>query len=163
MEDIEYIELSLNSGNQQNSISFITTLLNNAETKINHFDGLRQRNMVVAIAVFSGLSSFVIKASNEVIAISISVSLFLVMGMFFVLDRRFRTYSHGWQKTRKNMIFRIRDIINDPGKDVKFPRYDVSGEKEGRYWSVISVLYAILLVGSFLSYAAYRLSNIKNA
>lgn len=154
------IELKGNSS-QENRISFITNLLNNAESKINHFDGIRQRNLVVALAVFSGLSSLIIKASNELIAIFISFSLSIVMGMFFVLDRRFRSYSHGWQKTMKNMIFSINVIINDPKKDVTFPMYDVSGEKERRFRSIISILYIILFAGGLLSYMAYKISNLK--
>jgi hypothetical protein len=83
------------------------------------------------------------------------------MAMFLVLDRRFWLYSGGWQKTRKNMIHCIGDIINDPKKDVSFPRYDPSGEKENRARSVISILYVVLLVGGLLSYMAYKISNIK--
>jgi hypothetical protein len=59
MSDI--IELKGNSS-LENRISFITTLLNNAESKINHFDALRQRNLVVALAVFSGLSKLPVKS-----------------------------------------------------------------------------------------------------
>lgn len=154
------IELKGNSS-QENRISFITTLLNNAESKVNHFDGIRQRNLVVALAVFSGLSSLIVKASSNLIAIFISISLSTVMWMFFVLDRRFRLYSHGWQKTRKNMISSIKVIINDPNKDVTFPMYDASGEKEHRFRSVISILYIVLFAGSLLSYMAYKISNLK--
>ena len=144
---------------QDHRLSFVTNLLNNAESKVNHFDGIRQRNLVVAIAVFSGLLGFIGKAPDEVTTWILSLSLIFIMGIFFVLDRRFRTYSHGWQKTRKNMTKCIEEIINSPEKEVSFLRYDVSGEKEEKTWSVISILYLLLIIGGICSFFVFCITK----
>lgn len=54
---IEPIELQGGLTSLRDRVSFVTTLLNSAESKVNHFHGLRQRNLMVAIAVFSGGNS----------------------------------------------------------------------------------------------------------
>jgi hypothetical protein len=149
--------ITLNGNYSSNErISFITTLLNNAESKINHFDGIRQRNLVVAIAVFSGLSGFVLNAKSNLAAISFSIAILVVIGIFFILDRRFRKYSQGWQKTRKHFINAIEKVMNSPESDASFPSYDETGEKENRLCGVIIWLYVALFVGSVMAYIVYR-------
>ena len=157
-KEVHIINLKGNS-NQEFRTSFITNLLNNAESKVNHLDGIRQRNLVVALAVFSGLFSFIMKSPDSKIALSITISLTTIMGMFFLLENRFRQYSRGWQKTKKNMVKCLEDIINNPEKDVSFPKYDISGESEQRSPSIIFKIYIVLILGCIFSFVVFYLSQ----
>ena len=87
-----FIELK-GSANKDHRIAFITTLLNNAESKVNHFDSLRQRNLVIALAVFAGLFGFTLRAQNDLRALFPSAALTMIISIFMLLDYRLHKYS----------------------------------------------------------------------
>jgi hypothetical protein len=52
-----------------------------------------------------------------------------LMLIFCLLDRRLHKMSHGWQGTGKRIALALAEAINDPSKDVSFPRYHSPAER----------------------------------
>lgn len=150
-----YVELK-GAANEGYRINFITTLLNNAESKVNHFDGLRQRNLTIALAIFAGMFAFTMQSSNDLRALSTSVALTVLMIIFFILDHRIDKYSSGWQETRTDLIESLQTVINDPEKDIKFLKYNKDGERNANLLGWKSILHFMLVIGGVISYFVFR-------
>jgi len=147
----EDVELSLN-GSDDRSYTFLLTLLNNAEKKINHLDDLRQKIINYALIVFAGLFGFGMTLSHEYNKSYISISLTVLMVIFCLLDQRFHKMSHGWQETKKILIHKISKTINEPTKNITFPRYSVKGERTVELFSLQSIIFYLLIAGGVMSF-----------
>ena len=80
----EIITLSGEGPSTPNSlrISIITELRNGAEEKINHFDRLRQRNLLIALAVFAGVFGYAVQAQGWALPTLCGVCIFGLMLLF---------------------------------------------------------------------------------
>ena len=143
------IELKASARLEQR-ISLITTLLNNADVKVNHFDGLRQRNLVMAMAIFAGLAGFTLRAPSSLQAIVTASALIVLMIAFLVLDHRLDKYNCGWQGTRKKFVRALRDVVNNPNDMVSFPQYHWRGERFATTTGLKSTIHVLLIAGSIL-------------
>jgi hypothetical protein len=135
----------------QTRIDFLTTMLNNAEAKMNHIDGLRQRNMNIAAIIFAAMYSFGLHPLGLAIRPLSFGALMLIMVVFSLLDRRLHKFQHGWRKTRRHFVETLRDVINQPNDDVSFQRYYEEGEKESERFALQPVLYYMLTIAAAVS------------
>ena len=132
-------------------------MLNNAEVKMNHIDGLRQRNMNIAAIIFAAIFSFGLQSSVHAVRPFSLTGLTLIMLVFSLLDRRLHRFQHGWRKTRRRFVEALRDIINKPNDDVAVQRYYEEGEKEAERFALQPVLYYMLtLAAAVLLFLALR-------
>lgn len=131
-----------------NRLTLLTALLASIDNKINHFDGLRQRNLILAMAIFAGISTFSLSASDQVQAVLTAVALMILMGLLWVLDHKLDRYNCGWQYTRSGTIRAMQAVVNQPKDDVSFPRYDVAGENHASRRGLKSLMHFLLLVGA---------------
>lgn len=149
------LEIPLNGARQgvdnQQRIEFLKAMLNNAELKMNHIDGLRQRNMNIAIIIFVGMYGFVLQSSLQIFHPLCFVVLTLAMFVFTLLDRRLHRFQHGWRKTRRHFVEALRDVINSPNNDVNVQRYYEEGEQEAEKFSLQPVLYYLLIITAVVS------------
>ncbi|MCG8454725.1 MAG: hypothetical protein MI919_00480 [Holophagales bacterium] len=115
----------------QHRLTFLLSLRDHAAQKINHFDGIRDRAVGLALALFAAASGFALRAPSRTVAIVTASSLVLLMAIFFVSDRALHRYSHGWQSTRRILTGKIAEVLNDPSAEISFPRYDHAAAKVG--------------------------------
>ncbi len=137
----------------QQRVSLMTTLLNSADAKVNHFDSLRQRNLMIALAIFAGLSSFILRTPYDLPALFTSCALIVLMVLFLVLDHRLDRYNRGWQGTRARVVRAMRDVINDPSTDLSFPQYDAGGERFATLKGLKSTIHTLLIAGAILIFS----------
>ena len=135
------------NGRNSGRVEVITALLNNAEAKVNHFDNLRQGNLVVAIAIFSGLFGFGIQSDNSTVATLTALTLGVVMAIFHMLNHRFHKYSEGWQGTARHMARALAMAVSEPHEAVSFFRYRRASEQRAKQRGFHYWLYLLLTVG----------------
>lgn len=145
------------SSDPANRLTFMIAILNSVDAKVNHFDGLRQRNLALAMAIFAGLSTFALRAGDRLQATLTALALGILMGLLWVLDHRLDRYNCGWQQTRRGLLNAIQEVLNHPDDEVSFLRYDASGERHASLRGLKSVLHLLLLVGA-LCLLAYTLA-----
>ena len=133
-------------------VAFVTVLLESADSKINHFDSLRQRNLVISLGIFAGISGFAWNQPRPLEAGLMWGTLTLLMIAFLLLDRRLSIYSHGWQRTRRNLIRVLAEVIEEKGSSVTFHAYDADGERLARWIGLKSILHLLLAIGAPLSF-----------
>ena len=150
--------LTLSGGSDRNAhrVSVLTALLSNAESKVNHIDELRQKNMNVALLIFAGLFGFALRFADQSTASYTAFPLACLMLIFCLLDRRLHKISHGWQGTGKRIALALAEAINDPLKDVSFPRYYSPAEGTAQWFSLQPTLYYLLVAGGALSWLMFR-------
>jgi len=73
------------SKDPRNRLTLMTALLSSVDAKVNHFDGLRQRNLVLAMAIFAGLSGFSLRADHGLQAVLTALALVILMALFWCL------------------------------------------------------------------------------
>jgi hypothetical protein len=139
------------SANNQPRIDFLTVMLNNAEAKMNHIDGLRQRNMSIAAIIFGGMFSFAFQSTVSTFRPLSLAALTLIMFVFTLLDRRLHRFHHGWRETRGHFVEAIRDVINDPNNDITVQRYYQEGEEEAEWGTLRPILYYLLVVAAIVA------------
>jgi hypothetical protein len=139
------------AGNQER-ISCVVALLTNASIKVNHIDGLRQKNITIALVIFAGLFGFALKSPGKVNAWFYSVALTVMMLVFCVMDRRLHKISHGWGRTWWTLAKQLGETINSPEKDVAVPRYCVEAEKNAEWRSLQPIIYYLLIGAAILSF-----------
>ena len=132
----------------QTRIDFLTNMLNNSEAKMNHIDGLRQRNMNIAAIIFAAMCTFAFQSSGRAFRPLSFIALVLIMVVFSLLDRRLHRFQHGWRKTRLRFVEALRYVINDPNCDVTVQRYYEEGEREAEPFALQPVLYYILTLAA---------------
>lgn len=135
--------------NIKHRISFLTKELNGAEKKEIYIGELRQKNMNYALVVFAGLFAFGLSFPTKIFSLAASLSLFLIMLVFCLLDRRYHKFIHGWRKTEKIIEKVISEVINNPKQDVEFPRYAEEGEREAEKFHLQPIIYYFLVLGGF--------------
>ncbi len=128
-------------------LTLLTTLLNNCETKISHFDSLRQQNLMIALAIFAGLFGFGVSSKGMAATWLVTGALVTLMTVFWLLDHQHHKYSEGWQGTRRSLTRSFVQTINEPESDIRFLRYDVSAERRTRLLGWQPGLYLLLLLG----------------
>jgi hypothetical protein len=137
-------------------VAILTALVGGAMEKEQHIDGLRQRNITVALAAFAGLFGFGVTALGGSHTIIVTVALTAVMVVFTLLDRRLHKYSHGWRRTRRELTLRLAEAANGPARDVTFHIYYSEAEKTAEWHSLQPVIYYFLCLGGALSFVAFR-------
>ena len=131
-----------------NRLTLMTALLSSVDAKVNHFDGLRQRNLVLAMVIFAGLSGFSLRADHGLEAALTALALGILMALFWALDHKLDRYNCGWQHTRSKTIRALQAVVNQPEEDVSFPRYDASAERHASIRGLKSMLHGLLLAGA---------------
>jgi len=147
----------LGSSDIEHRLQFLSTLLIQAEEKINHIDESRQRNLNFALIIFAGLFGLGIGLNNLVYKLSISTAIFILMCIFCLWDRRLHRISHGWQSARSTFCASISEVINTPKKDITFPRYRADGERKAEVFSFQPIIFYALVVGGLISFAVFIL------
>lgn len=132
----------------------MTTLLNNAESKVNHLDSLRQRNLMIALGIFAGLIGFAPPGENSLMTFLVPVALLLIIILFWYVDHLLHKYSEGWQTTLITLAFKLGELINEPTKDVTFPPYD-RGKERAKLYGPSARVYIFLAFGA-VAFAVLR-------
>lgn len=133
-------------------ISFLTKELESAEKKEIHINEIRQANMNYALIIFAGLFTFGLGLLTGLLLVTSSLSLFLLMTAFCFMDRRYHQYIHGWRKTQKIIENKISVLINNPKRDIEFPRYYIEGEEEAENFSMQPIIYYLLILGGLIHF-----------
>lgn len=123
------IVLSPNSKNLSAIIDALKMLIEQAETKSNHIDKLRQANFTMALFVFAGLTGFGLNQDGLIIRCSIPVVLIAFMMILSDYDNTLHKYLHGWRKTKQNHVSTLADLINAPVSDISIYTYYQEGEE----------------------------------
>jgi len=137
-------------------VSVLLSLIEVAAAKEQHIDGLRQRNITIALAIFAGLFGFGLRSPGATNGYVLSGALALLMLVFAVLDRQLHMRSHGWRHTRWELTECAAQVINNPDQVVEFARYRKTGEKEAEWDSLQPVAYYLLVMGGLLSHWIFR-------
>jgi uncharacterized membrane protein len=135
-------------GDHESRIGMLTTMLNNAEAKMNHIDGLRQTNMNIALVIFAGMCGFAFQTASPSFRQASFIALALVILIFCLLDRRFHRFQHGWRMTRRQMVLALAEAISKPKDDVTVDRYYPEGEDRAEVFALQPVLYYLLTAGA---------------
>lgn len=147
---------TLNGPDNHQRVTVFPSLLDCAVKMLMHIDGLRQRNIAIALGIFAGLFGFGLKFAGTINAFYASLALTLLMGIFAVLDRRLHMFVHGWRQTRRQFIDCLAQAINDKSQAVSFARYRRDGERRAEWLSLQPVTYYLLVVGGVLSFFVFR-------
>jgi hypothetical protein len=150
----------LGSSDVEYRINLLSTLLDQAEDKVNHIDDSRQRNLNYALAIFAGLIGLGIGLDDFAYRLYISITLFIVMGIFCLWDRRLHKISHGWQSTASTFCRGIGEVINKPGQDTTFPRYRTDAEKRAEWFSFQPMIFYALVLGGLATFLMFLLLSI---
>lgn len=156
MSEREKLSGKRGTAGNNDRISFLTTLLDTVVTKENHIDGLRQRNITIALVIFAGLFGFGLKSTGTINAYFASSALTALMIVFCILDRRLHMFSHGFRDARKFLVGQLAGAINDPDQDVQFLTYRAESEQKAEWFSVQPVIHYSLAVGGVLSFFLFR-------
>ena len=136
-------------------LNFLSGLIDHCQTKVNHIDGLRQRNMSIALAIFAVLVGFGLRASGHLPAVFTASALFALTLTSCLLDRRLHKWSHGWRGTAHGMLTAAKNALNEPVEPISFERYRSTSEAEAELFSLLPILYYILVLLSGLAYFAF--------
>ncbi len=135
-------------------VSLVSGLADSCRSKVNHIDGLRQRNMSIALAIFAVLFGFGLRAPGDSAAFT-ALALVVLMLAFCLLDRRLHRMSHGWRSTAGRILAAAGDALNNPDQPVTFEVYRSAAEAKAEFDSLQPVLYYLLVLGGALSYFAF--------
>ncbi len=128
--------------------AFLADQQKHAESKVNHIDSLRQRNMVVSLAVFGVLLGFILAPGANDNRPVYATFLGLLMAAFCLLDRSLHRFSHGWRATGWAFRDQVTRIIDDPTRSVSLRHYLSSAERRAEFFSLIPVIYYLLIIGA---------------
>jgi hypothetical protein len=145
----------IGSKNIEHRVKFLSELLSQSEEKINHIDKSRQTNLNYALLIFAGLFGLGVGLNNIVYKLAISTVIALLMCIFCFWDRRLHKVSHGWQSTNKTYCEKSVDVINNPTKDITFPRYRTDSEKNAEWFSFQPIIFYALVLGGLLSFVIF--------
>jgi len=137
-------------------VTAVVTLIESAKAWTQHIDGLRQRNITIALAVFAGLFGFGRGHLGTGKAVVTSVALAGLMLAFTLIDRKLHKLTHGWRESWWKLGDSLAEVVNGSGDAVKAPKYCVEAEKNAEWWSLQPVVYYCLVVGGGLSFLVFR-------
>ncbi len=126
------IEITIEAGEARFSekVDALKLLMEEAESKGNHLDTLRQVNFSMTLFVFAGLTGFGINQSNLVVRLCIIVVLTAFMLILSDYDHNLHKYLHGWRRTKEKHLLALSNLINNPASDVTFQTYYKDGEEK---------------------------------
>jgi len=145
------------SGNVEHRLKILSALYSQAEEKINHIDESRQGNMNYALVIFAGLFGLSVGLNNRVYQLYISITIFIVMCIFCLWDRRLHKISHGWRSSSSTFCQTISEVINNPDQDITLPRYRADGEKKAEWFSFQPMIFYALVLGGLISFFIFLL------
>jgi hypothetical protein len=134
----------------EEKLKIISEVYGKIEAMIMHFDSLRQRNLNVALIMFTGLFGLGVNVGSSINLAFISIPLTILMTIFFLIDRKFHVYSHGYQRSSYKMIHTMSQIRNS--ENLEFEKYDDEYAKTAEWRNLQSIIYYCLITGSILSY-----------
>lgn len=142
-------------------ITFLATLSNDAEKRVLHLGELRQKNLYYALIIFAGLFTVSLSSPIKLYPLLASLTLFMIMLVFCFLDRRWHKIGHGWRKTRNITVSALTEVLNDPTKTVTVPRYAKDGERNAEKFSLLPMIFYLLVVGSLFHFLYSCINLIK--
>ena len=149
------ITLKASSTNINQRIDLLTLLHDRAVEKVNHSDTFRQRNMNYALAIFAALVAVGVRLDGWLSHAIVSGTLFSLMVIFCVWDRRWHKTKHGWDHSSYEFYKKLRDIINDPNQDVSYQLYYVEGEPKAEWFSLQPIVFYFLIAASVVSFFVF--------
>ena len=151
------IEITLKgTSNPGQRIDLLTLLHSKAEEKVNHSDMFRQRNMNYALVIFAAFTTVGIKLDSHLSQALASLTLFTLIVIFCIWDRRWHKTKHGWEYSSQVFYEKMRDIINDPSQDVSYKLYYKEGEQTAEWFSLQPIVFYFLLAASVASFFIFR-------
>ncbi|MFO0945647.1 MAG: hypothetical protein U1D30_06845 [Planctomycetota bacterium] len=118
-------------------------------SKVMHCDKFRQQNMNYALALFAGLMAFRTKLDAPWV---ISLTLFVLMIIFCVWDRRWHRTKHGWDSAANKCYTALVELTNNPDQDVTYCRYDTAAEADAEWTSWQPIVFYLLVAASAASF-----------
>jgi len=162
MREIEEHDRSVTlhkSANLAKRIEVLTLLFQKAETKVNHADMYRQRNMNYSLVIFAGLIGLGVNLPQYPAKAMISSTLLILMLIFCVWDRRWHRIKHGWQGTARDTYIKICEMTNNPEKDMTVILYKSKSEEKAEFFSWQPIVFYFLVIGAALSFGLFYLTK----
>jgi hypothetical protein len=131
-------------------IDILSTVYSKTEEMIMHYDNLRQRNLNIALIIFAGLFGLGIKTEPKNYQVLISIAIILLMLIFFRIDRKFHTRTHGFRGSTFKLLHKIGKIRE--GEEIKFEKFDDEYAKKAEWKSMHTVIYYFLIIGGIATY-----------
>ena len=153
---------SVEKENIERRISYLKLLFNNAANKEIHVTEIRQRNLNYALIIFAGLFSISWTLPLKTYSLSISFTLFLIMLVFCLIDRKYHKFIHGWRKSRKIFNDKINEIINNPTIEVSFPRYAKEAENEAEIFGLHPIISYLLVMGGLIRFLYFFINMLAS-
>jgi hypothetical protein len=150
-----------NSHYIEKKIEFIRNLLDNAVKRSITLAEIRQKTLNFALTIFGGLFVANYTQFEKPSSIFLSLGLLFIMCTFYLLDRRYHKYIHGWRDTEKIFEKRITEILNGE-VEISIPRYVKIGEENAEISEGLAGFYLILVLGSVIN-LIYTFSIFYNA
>ena len=130
-------------------IELLTVLFNKAEEKVKHSDMFRQRNMNYSLVIFGALMALGIKLDPFLSRGIISGTLFVLMVIFCLWDRRWHRTKHGWDYSGRMYYQKMQEIVNEPNQDISFKLYYTEGERTAERFRFQPLVFYFLIVASW--------------
>jgi hypothetical protein len=118
--------------NVPHKIGLLNILIEQAEAKCNHLDRLRQINFSMTLFIFAGLIGFGLNQQSLFLRLCVMVVLIGFMIILSGYDNHLHKATHGWRKTRDELILNLSELINDPYTNLDLQTYYPEGEKKAR-------------------------------
>jgi len=135
---------------KDDKMKILCQVYNVVEQMIMHFDTLRQRNLNLAVVIFAGLCGLAVKLGSDVNQEVIPLAIMGIMLIFFLIDRKYHVYSHGFQGSSYQLIHKMAEVYN--GNAIEFDKYDYSYAKTAEWFSLQAIVYYFLIAAAALSY-----------
>ncbi len=150
------INLKSSNENLEHRIELLTLLFNKAEEKVKHADTFRQKNMNYSLVTFGALITLGLKFNDINYRLIISGTLFVLMVIFCLWDRRWHKTKHGWDYSGQVYYQKMEELVNDPTKDISFKSYYEEGEKTAERFKFQPSVFYFLIVASVISFYLFN-------
>lgn len=144
---------------KDDKMKILCQVYNVIEQMIMHFDTLRQRNLNIAVVIFAGLFGLAVKLGSDVNQAVIPLAIMSIMLIFFLIDRKYHVYSHGFQGPSYQLIHKMAEVNSE--NTIEFDKYDCECAKTAEWFSLQAIVYYFLIAAAVLSY--FILPNIRIA
>ena len=140
-------------------IELLSMLFSKAEEKVKHSDMFRQRNMNYSLVIFGALMALGIKLDPFLSRGIVSGTLFVLMVIFCLWDRRWHKTKHGWDYSSRIYYQKMQEMVNDPTQDISFKLYYSEGERTAERFRFQPLVFYFLIVASVISF--FLFSSLK--
>jgi hypothetical protein len=145
-----------NSSDVSQRIEILKLLHRKPEEKVNHSDMFRQRNMNYALVIFAAFITMGIKLDSQLSQVILAFTLFTLMAIFCIWDRRWHLTKHGWEYSSCVFYEKMCHITNDSMQEISYKFYYKEREQTAEWFSVQPIVFYFLLAASIASFFIFE-------